>query len=73
MALKLQGLLDCGIRCVINLMEPDERDHDGLPFLDYAPGADTDGHRLCCQAVSFSKSVTCISMTETTSNIKVIH
>jgi hypothetical protein len=37
MTLKLQGLLDCGIRCVINLMEPDERDHDGLPFLDYAP------------------------------------
>lgn len=34
---KLQGLLDCGIRCVINLMEPDERDHSGLSFLDYKP------------------------------------
>ena len=34
---KLRGLLDCGIRCVINLMEPEERDHDGLPFLDYVP------------------------------------
>ena len=32
---KLQGLLDCGIQCVINLMEPNERDHDGLSFLDY--------------------------------------
>jgi hypothetical protein len=37
MAGKLQGLLNCGIRSVINLMELDERDHDGLPFLDYAP------------------------------------
>jgi hypothetical protein len=34
---KLKGLLDCGVRCVINLMEPDEQDHDGLRFLDYAP------------------------------------
>ncbi|MFH1081683.1 MAG: protein phosphatase [Pseudomonadota bacterium] len=34
---KLQGLLNCGIRCVINLMEPNERDHDGLPFADYEP------------------------------------
>ena len=34
---KLRGLLDCGIRCVINLMEPNERDHDGLPFVDYEP------------------------------------
>jgi hypothetical protein len=37
MELKLQGLLDCGIRCVINLMEPNERDHGGLPFEDYEP------------------------------------
>ena len=34
---KMTDLLACGIRCVINLMEPDERDHDGLPFVDYAP------------------------------------
>ena len=34
---KLIDLLTCGIRCVINLMEQDERDHDGLPFVDYAP------------------------------------
>jgi hypothetical protein len=34
---KLQGLLDCDIRCVVNLMELDERDHDGLPFVDYVP------------------------------------
>jgi protein-tyrosine phosphatase len=34
---KLQGLLDYGIRCVINLMESNERDHDGLPFADYEP------------------------------------
>lgn len=34
---KMSGLLDCSIRCVINLMEPGERDHDGFPFVDYAP------------------------------------
>lgn len=34
---KMRGLLDCGIRCVINLMEDDERDHDGSLFSDYAP------------------------------------
>jgi hypothetical protein len=34
---KMRGLLDCGIRSVVNLMEPDERDHEGLLFADYAP------------------------------------
>jgi len=34
---KMSDLLACGIQCVINLMEPDEQDHDGLPFIDYAP------------------------------------
>ena len=34
---KMTDLLACGIRCVISLMEPDEQDHDGLPFTDYAP------------------------------------
>jgi len=34
---KMSDLLACGVRCIINLMEPDERDHDGLPFADYAP------------------------------------
>jgi len=34
---KMTDLLACGIRCVINLMEQDELDHDGLPFTDYAP------------------------------------
>jgi len=34
---KMSGLLACGIQLVINLMEPDEKDHDGLPFVDYAP------------------------------------
>ena len=37
MTQKMTDLLACGIQCVINLMEPDERDHDGLPFVDYAP------------------------------------
>lgn len=34
---KLAGLIACGIRCVINLQEPDEVDQDGMFFVDYAP------------------------------------
>lgn len=36
---KLQGLLDQGIRHIISLMEPDERNYDGNPFAPYAPVA----------------------------------
>ena len=32
---KLQGLLDAGIRHVISLMEPDEANWDGKPFVPY--------------------------------------
>ncbi|UCD87142.1 MAG: dual specificity protein phosphatase family protein [Desulfobacterales bacterium] len=32
---KLTALLGCGIRHVVNLMEPDERDWNGLPFVPY--------------------------------------
>ncbi|MCX7635480.1 MAG: hypothetical protein N2Z74_07020 [Syntrophales bacterium] len=32
---KLSALLACGIRCIINLMEPEERDHEGRLFVDY--------------------------------------
>ena len=34
---KLRSLFDAGIRCIVNLMEPDERDHSGALFFDYAP------------------------------------
>ena len=34
---KMSGLLDCGIRRIINLMEPDERDHEGFLFREYEP------------------------------------
>jgi protein-tyrosine phosphatase len=34
---KMKALLDCGIRSVINLMETDERDHEGFLFKDYEP------------------------------------
>ena len=34
---KLRGLLDCGIRQVLSLMEPDEKSHGGQPFEPYAP------------------------------------
>ncbi|MGO9118297.1 MAG: fused DSP-PTPase phosphatase/NAD kinase-like protein [Desulfomonilaceae bacterium] len=35
---KLRGLLDCGIRFVINLMTNDEKDHDGDGFVPYEEG-----------------------------------
>jgi hypothetical protein len=34
---KMQSLLYCGIRRVINLMEIYELDHEGMPFRDYEP------------------------------------
>ncbi len=35
--LNLTALADCGITKVVNLMEEDERDHSGRPFVDYFP------------------------------------
>jgi len=32
---KIQALLDAGVRQIINLMEPDETDHRGRPFVPY--------------------------------------
>jgi predicted protein tyrosine phosphatase len=32
---KLTGLVKCGIQHLINLMEPDESDHSGSPFVAY--------------------------------------
>jgi hypothetical protein len=34
---KLRGLLECGIRRVLSLMEAAERDHGGRPFEPYVP------------------------------------
>ena len=34
---KLRGLLECGIRQVLNLMEENEKSHDGRPFEPYTP------------------------------------
>ena len=34
---KLDGLLDCGIRYVVNLMQADERNYHGQQFKPYAP------------------------------------
>ena len=33
----LKGLLDAGIRCLINLMEADEKNYQGVPFAPYEP------------------------------------
>ncbi len=35
MAMKLTGLLDAGVTLVVNLMEADELDHSGQPFVGY--------------------------------------
>jgi len=34
---KLNGLLDCGLRRIISLMEPDEKGHAGVKFEPYLP------------------------------------
>ena len=34
---RMRALLDCGVRTVVNLMEPDERDLEGRPFTPYEP------------------------------------
>ncbi len=34
---KLEGLIESGVRRVVSLMEGDENDHAGDPFIDYAP------------------------------------
>jgi len=52
---KLIGLLDCGIRCVLSLMQSDEKGHDGKPFEPYVP-------RLEELAGSRSESIECITM-----------
>jgi ADP-ribosylglycohydrolase len=39
--LKLGGILDHGVRTFINLMQPEDRNHSGLPFTPYADIADT--------------------------------
>jgi protein-tyrosine phosphatase len=32
---KMNGLAECGVKAIFNLMEDDEIDHDGKPFLPY--------------------------------------
>ena len=52
---KLIGLLDCGIRCVLSLMQSDEKGHDGKPFEPYVP-------RLEELATKRGVSIECITM-----------
>lgn len=50
---KLKGLFDAGVRCIINLMETDETNHAGNPFADYTkPFQDIAGEyhaKVICQ------------------------
>jgi hypothetical protein len=52
---KLSALLECGIRCIVNLMEEDETDHDGNPFVSYetlVQGiADQFGFKVACERI----------------------
>jgi hypothetical protein len=34
---QIAGLLECGIRRIVNLMEPDEVNYNGQPFVSYVP------------------------------------
>ncbi|HOG46265.1 MAG TPA: protein phosphatase [Anaerolineae bacterium] len=52
---KLRRLLDCGIRCIINLMREYELDDDGLPFAPY----DGEFRRLAAER---GVAVTCLRM-----------
>lgn len=52
---KLQGLLDCGIRRVLSLMEVTEKDHGGRAFEPYAP-------RLRKLAAARKMAVECLSL-----------
>ena len=52
---KLRGLLDCGIRRVLNLMEVTEKGHGGRPFEPYVP-------RLMELAAEREVVVACLSL-----------
>ncbi len=62
---KITNLFNCGIRRIVNLMEPDEPDHDGLPFTNYAEvfrrvaephGLDVDALRFPIRDLSIPKT-----------------
>jgi hypothetical protein len=50
---KLSALVECGIRHILNLMEEDETDHDGNPFISYETIvqdiADQFGFKVACE------------------------
>ena len=45
MEIKLKGLIDCGVRHIVNLMETSELDHNGRPFIDYMDMLELLGNR----------------------------
>lgn len=49
---KLKALIDCGIRHVVNLMEPEEVDHNGETFVDYLERLKSLGMRRGVQVTS---------------------
>jgi len=54
---KLIGLLDAGITSVISLMEQQERNHSGQPFVDYSEGITHMAHARGLRVVCFRHSV----------------
>lgn len=50
---KLQGLLDAGIRTIINLIPEDELGNDDIPFDDYTKWMESNGHRIICMRHGF--------------------
>ena len=59
---KILSLIGCGIRAVINLMEPDETDHSGRSFKDYEPITTQIGRER-------STPITCISFPISDQNV----
>lgn len=59
---KLKGLIDCGIRHVINLMETTELDHEGRLFVDYIDMLMTLGNRRGAKMTSYRSPIRDVSI-----------
>ncbi len=62
MEAKLKGLIDCGIRHIVNLMEPAELDHKGRPFTDYVDRLKSLGNRRGARMTSCRFSIRDVSV-----------
>ncbi len=59
---KLKGLIDCGIRHIVNFMEATELDHQGNPFVDYMDILKSLGNRRGAKMTSFCSPIKDVSV-----------